>query len=96
MGEYIEQQEPRIARTIPKRRGEQSSAAIGGRLLQIVVYDKCCRIGGTLSLNDLAGTEIGDWTMSAFRAACRYAASQRWLTVHDDTVTLTVAGLRAA
>jgi hypothetical protein len=69
---------------------------IGRRLLQIVVYDKCCRVGGTLSLNDLAGTEIGDWTMPAFRSACGYAASQGWLTVRDDTVTLTIAGLRAA
>ncbi len=96
MGEYIEQQGPRTARTTPKRPGIQSSEAIGRRLLQIVVYDKCCGAGGTLSLNDLAGTEIGEWTMPAFRAACRYAASQGWLTVRDDTGTLTIAGLRAA
>jgi hypothetical protein len=66
------------------------------RLLQIVVYEKSCGIGRTLSLNDLAETEIGDWTMPTFRAACRYAASQGWLTVQYATVTLTIAGLRAA
>jgi hypothetical protein len=96
MGEHIERAGSRTARITPKRPGKQSSAATSRRLLEIVVYDKCCGVGGTLSLNDLAGTEIGDWTMPAFRAACRSAASQGWLTVHDDTVTLTIAGLRAA
>ena len=37
---------------------------MGRRLLRIVVYDKRCRIGGTLSLDDLAETsEVGDWLM---------------------------------
>jgi hypothetical protein len=72
-------------------------AAIGRRLLEIIVYDKCCRIGGTLSLDDLAETsEIGDWKMPDFRMACAYAASQGWLIVQDDAVTLTMAGLAAA
>jgi hypothetical protein len=61
-----------------------------------VVYDRCCRIGGTLSLDDLAETEIGDWKMPQFRAACSYAASQGWLIVVDDALTLTTAGLAAA
>jgi hypothetical protein len=34
------------------------------------VYDKCCRIGGTLSLDHLAATsEVGDWKMPDFRIA---------------------------
>jgi hypothetical protein len=53
---------------------------LGRRLLEIVVYDKGCRIGGTLTLDDLAETsEIGDWMMPQFRMACSYAASQGWL-----------------
>lgn len=78
------------------RPGRQAAEATGRRLLDVVVYDKCCRIGGTLSLDDLAETsEVGDWMMSDFKAACSYAASQGWLTVQDDLVTLTTAGLRA-
>ncbi len=66
----------------------------GRRLPEIVVYDKCCRIGGTLILNDLAETsDTGDWKMPAFKMACAYAASQGWLIVQDDTLTLTTAGL---
>jgi hypothetical protein len=65
--------------------------------LRIVVYDRCCRIGGTLTLDDLAETsEIGDWKMPAFKMACTHAASQGWLIVEDDTLTLTIAGLAAA
>jgi hypothetical protein len=65
--------------------------------LAIVVYDKCCRIGATLSLDDLAETsEIGDWKMPDFKQACAYAASQGWLIVDDDALTLTTAGLAAA
>ena len=45
--------------------------------MQIVVYGKRCRIGGTLTLDDLAETsEIGDWKMPDFKAACTYAVSQ--------------------
>jgi hypothetical protein len=60
------------------------------------VYGKRCRIGGTLSLDDLAETEIGDWKMPDFKAACSYAVSQGWLIVQDDVLTLTTAGLAAA
>ena len=76
MGERTEQritQRPRIAR---KRPGKQSAEVIARRLLEIVVYGKCCRIGDTLTLDDLAETPIGDWKMPAFKAACAYAASQ--------------------
>ena len=64
--------------------------------MAIVVYDKMCRIGDKLTLDDLAATpEVGDWKMSDFRSACAYAASQGWLIVEDDALTLTTAGLRA-
>ena len=63
-----------IARNRP---GKQSAEAMGRRLLRIVVYDKRCRIGGTLRLDDLAATsEIGDWLMPDLKAACAYAVSQ--------------------
>ena len=45
-------------------------------LLEIVVYDRHCRIDGKLTLDDPTETEIGDWTMPDFRAACAYTASQ--------------------
>ena len=70
---------------------------LGRRLLEIVVYDKACRIGVKLTLDDLVDTsEVGDWKMPAFKAACTYAVSQGWLIVQDDTLTLTTAGLAAA
>jgi hypothetical protein len=49
------------------------------------------------TLDDLAETsEVGDWKMPDFRMACSYAASQGWLIVEDDVLTLTTAGLAAA
>jgi hypothetical protein len=97
MGEHIEQRGLRRARIAPKRPSKQTAETTGRRLLAIIVYEKCSRIGGTLSLDDLAdNTEIGDWKMPDFRAACSYAASQGWLIVEDDVVALTTAGLRAA
>ena len=70
--------------------------ALGRRLLAIIVYDKACRVGSKLSLDDLADTGIGDWKMPDFKAACSYAASQGRLIVEDDGLTLTTAGLAAA
>jgi hypothetical protein len=64
--------------------------------LEIAVYDKSCRVGVKLTLDDLAETEVGDWKMPNFRAACVYVASQGWLIMQDDTLTLTSAGLAAA
>jgi hypothetical protein len=61
-----------------------------------MVYGKGCRIGGTLTLDDLAETPIGDWKMPDFKKACSYAASQGWLIVQDDALTLTSTGLAAA
>jgi hypothetical protein len=43
-----------------------------------------------------SGTEIGDWKMPASMTACSYAASQGWLIVREDMLTLTTAGLRPA
>jgi hypothetical protein len=76
---------------------KQTAEQTGRRLLAIVMYERCCRIGGTFSLDDLAATtEIGDWKMPDFRTAFSYAASQGWLIVRDDVLTLTITGLRAA
>ena len=80
-----------------KRAGKQTPEQIARRLLKIVVYDKQCRIGGTLTLDELAETsEVGDWKMPDFKAASAYAVSQGWLIVVDDTLMLTTAGLAAA
>jgi hypothetical protein len=92
MGEHIEQ----AASGRALAAGKQAPETMGRRLLAIVVYDRACQIGGTVSVDDLAATEIGDWTMPSFRTACSYAASQGWLIITGDTLTLTIAGLRAA
>ena len=39
---------------------------------------------------------VGDRKALDFRAACSYAASQGWLILQDDALTLTTAGLVAA
>ena len=65
-------------------------------MLKIVVYDRCRRIGDTLSLDDLAEIEIGDWdAMLDFKIAYDYVTSQDWLTVRANILTLTTAWLRA-
>jgi hypothetical protein len=81
---------PTLSRNRPSK---QTPEAIGRRLLRIVVYDKQCRIGGMLTLDDLAETEIGDWLMPEFKTACSCATSQDWLIVSDDMLTLTTARL---
>ena len=73
----------------------RSGRLIARRLLEIIVYDRRCRIGGTLTLDELAETsEVGDWKMPDFTMACACAVSQGWLIVEDDALTLTTAGLR--
>jgi hypothetical protein len=84
---------PQIAR---KPRIKRTPQTMGRRVLEIVVYGRLCRIGGTLTLDDLAETEVGDWKMPDFKLACTYAASQGWLIVQNDAFTLTTAGLAAA
>jgi hypothetical protein len=97
MGERTEQRITERPRSARKRPGKQTAEAIGRRLLETVVYDGRCRIGGRLTLNELAETsEVGDWKMPAFKAACAYVVSQGWLIVEDDALTLTTAGLAAA
>jgi hypothetical protein len=97
MGEHTAQQNIERDQTNRKRPSKQTAAAIGHKLLEIIVYRKTCRIGGKLSVNDLVETsEIGDWKMPDFKMACTYAGSQGWLIVADDGLTLTTAGLAAA
>jgi len=67
------------------------------KLLDAIVYDKCCRSGDRLNLDDLVETsDIGDWKMSEFESARAYAAAQGWLTIEDNGLRLTAAGLAAA
>jgi hypothetical protein len=97
MGEHVAQQNIERDRANRKRPSKQTAAAIGHKLLEIIVYRKTCRIGGKLSVDDLVeSSEVGDWKMPDFKMACTYAASQGWLVVDDDTLTLTTAGLAAA
>ena len=84
MGEHVAQQNIGRGQISRKRPGKQTAETVGRRLLKIVVYGKSCRIGGKLTLDDLAETEIGDWKMPDFKTACSYAASQGWLIVEND------------
>ena len=93
---HIELQKTDRTRIARKRRIKRTPQTMGLRLLEIIVYGKGCRIGATLTLDDLAETPIGDWKMPDFKKACSYAASQGWLIVQDDALTLTSTGLAAA
>jgi hypothetical protein len=54
------------------RPGKQAPEKMGRRLLEIIVYDKFCRIGGTLTRDDLAETsEVGDWKVPDFKGPVR-------------------------
>ena len=79
-----------------KRPSTPSPEALGRRPLDILVYAKRCRSGGKLTLDDLAETEVGDWKMPDFKAACAYAAAQGWLIVQGSVLTLTTADFAAA
>ena len=79
-----------------ERTGKQAADALGRRLLAVIVYDQHRRMGDKLTLDDLDETEIGDWKMPDFKAACTYAAAQGWLIVQDDGLVLTPAGLASA
>ena len=96
MGEHTAQSVFEGRRTTRKRARPHTPNEFGHRLLDIIVYEKGCRIGGTLSLDDLDATDIGDWKMSDYKAACAYAVSQGWLVIENDTLMLTTAGLAAA
>jgi hypothetical protein len=97
MGEHIQRQTADRPRFRRNRLSKQTPEVLGRRLLEIAVYDKSCRVGASLTLDDLVDTsEVGDWKMPDFRMACSYAASQGWLIVQDDTLTLTIAGSATA
>jgi len=96
MGEHSEQLTGDRHRSGRKQPRKQSADALGRQLLEIIVYRRNCRIGSHVSMDDLEATEIGDWSMPDFRAACAYSASQGWLIVQNDLLTLTTAGLAAA
>jgi hypothetical protein len=95
MGEHVAQHH--TAPSARKPLSKQTAQAIGRKLLDVVVYGKRCRIGQSLTLDDLvATTDIGDWKMPDYRAGCTYAASQGWLLIEGDTLKLTTAGFAAA
>ena len=97
MGEHVAQQNIERHQFNRKRPGRQTPQVIGRRLLDVVVYQKNCRIGDSLDLEVLSETsEVGDWKMPDFKMACNYAVSQGWLIIKGDTLTLTTAGLAAA
>jgi hypothetical protein len=77
MREHIDQHGLRRARgalTCPRNHAPET---IGHRLLERSSSStNGCHIGGSLRLDDLADSEIGDWTRLNYRAACRYAASR--------------------
>ena len=96
MGEHSELLTGDRSRNSAEQPRRQTSEALGRKLLEIIVYQQNCRVGAKLTLDNLEASEVGDWSMPDFRSACGYAASQGWLTVRDDLLTLTTAGLAAA
>ncbi len=64
----------KISISVPRKPAQKCPEAepIARKLLDVIVYDKGCRIGDKLTLDDLARTtDIGDWKMSAFETARR-------------------------
>jgi hypothetical protein len=86
-------QKPQTSRKLPRKHPAEN---IGRKLLDIIVYNRNSQAGDSLTVDDLVeASEIGNWKMPDFRMAYTYAASQGWLIVENDTLTLTTAGLRA-
>ena len=97
MGEHAAQPNPDRPRSGRNGSSTPTPHALGRQLLDVLVYAKRCRIGGSVTVDDLVETsESRDWKMPDFRMSCVYAASQGWLVVQDDVLTLTTAGLAAA
>ena len=97
MGDNIAQQNTGLRQAKMVHSERQTAELFGRRLLDVVVYQKFCRIGGKLDFDDLAETtEIGDWKMPDFKSACAYGTAQGWLVIEGDTLTLTTAGFAAA
>jgi hypothetical protein len=91
MGENIQQ------RTGKTRTEAHTAETIARKLLDAIVYDKVCRVGDKLTLDDLIETsDIGDWKMSVFETARTYAIAQGWLVIEGDSMRLTTAGSAAA
>jgi hypothetical protein len=91
MGENIQQ------RTGKTRTEAHTAEPTARKLLHAIVYDKGCRVGDKLTLDDLIETtDIGDWKMSVFETARTYAAAQGWLVIEGDSMRLTTAGSAAA
>jgi hypothetical protein len=66
-------------------------------LLNIIVYDKCCRGGDTVGFDELIMIyEKNGWELSRFVMARTYAAAQGWIVIEGKSLRLTTAGLAAA
>jgi hypothetical protein len=91
MGENIQRRTDKI------RMEAHTAEPIARKLLGAIVYDKGCRVGDKLTLDDLIETtDIGDWKMSVFETARTYAAAQGWLVIEGESMGLTTAGSAAA
>jgi hypothetical protein len=95
MAEHSGQPASNIPSTGRKAPRKPTAEALGRRLLGHIVYRQNCRRDGQVGLDHLETTEIGDWSMPDYKAACGYAASQGWLTARNDSLTLAAAGLAA-
>ena len=97
MGEHAAQFSANRSRIGRKGPSTPTPQALGRQLLDVLVYGKRCRSGGSVTVDDLVETsEVGDWKMPDYRTACAYAASHGWLIVQGGVLTLTTAGLAAA
>ena len=66
-------------------------------LLNIIVYDKCCRCGDTVGFDELIMIyETNGWELSHLVMARAYAAAQGWLVTEGNNLRLTTAGVVAA
>ena len=80
-----------------QRNQPHTPEAVARELLNVIVYDKCCRSGDAVETEALIEiSEIGDWKVSRFETARSYAASQGWLVIEGNNLRLTTAGLAAA
>jgi hypothetical protein len=70
---------------------------VARELLNIIVYDKCCRGGETVGFDELIVMyESSGWELSRFVMARAYAAAQGWMVIEGKGLRLTSAGLAAA
>jgi hypothetical protein len=97
MSENIHQPKSGLHRTGRPRPEVRTAESMARKLLDAMVYEKCCRSGDKLNLDDLVETsDIGDWKMSDFETARAYAVAQGWLAIEGNSLRLTTAGLAAA